>query len=61
MNTPVRYLITFEDSTLEPFLTNYFDEENNFDKEAGMVVYDLHTCEYTTNGKDWCQIQEDHL
>lgn len=57
MDTPVRYLITSE--KFEPFFTNWWDYENNYDK--GMTVYDLHECKYSKNGKDWYDIEDDHL
>lgn len=43
----------------EPFYTNWFDAENNF--APGMVVFNLLTHKYTTNGKDWIEIKQDHL
>ena len=54
-----QYLITTK--TGEPFFTDWFDPENNFNAEAGMVVYDLFNYLYTTDGKNWKDIQEDHL
>lgn len=54
-----RYLITTE--VEPPFLTHWFDAENNFNPSIGMVVYDLHTRMYTTDGWTWLDIQEDHL
>jgi hypothetical protein len=58
----MRYLIT----TLEayaPALTAWFDLENNFnpDPVLGMVVYDLYLNKYTIDGKEWKDIQIDHL
>lgn len=52
-----RYLIT--GNNFEPFLTEWYDYENNYDN--GMTVYDLVNLKYSTNGKDWCDIEEDHL
>lgn len=54
----MRYLITFTDGTT-PFLTKWFDRENHFTEN--MIVYDLEFNQYTTNGVDWLQIEEDHL
>lgn len=42
-------------------MTDWFDAENNFNKEVEMVVYDLHNMKYTLNGNTWLDIQEDHL
>lgn len=56
----MQYLITTEEA-YAPFLTQWFDAENNFNAEAGMIVYDLFTCKYTTDGKNWNDIQIDHL
>lgn len=44
---------------IEPFYTNWFDAENNF--VEGMTVFNLLTHCYTTNGKDWKEITQDHL
>ena len=55
----MRYLITTNDQT--PYLTDWFDAENHFNAEVGMVVYDLAKGIYTTNGEKWEQIEEDHL
>lgn len=52
----MRYLIT---GVGDPFLTNWFEYENNF--IPGMIIYDIISCMYTTNGKDWEPIPEDHL
>lgn len=55
----MRYLITTRDNP--PALTQWFDPENNFNPEAGMIVYDLYLNKYTTDGKTWNEIQIDHL
>ncbi len=57
----MRYLITCNDGSFDPFLTKWFDPENNFDDEVGMVVFDLNMFSYTTNGTDWKPIHQDHL
>ncbi len=57
----MRYLITTTDITCPPFLTNYFEPENHFDSEIGMIVYDLHTDRYTTDGIAWNALAIDHL
>lgn len=52
-----RYLILIPNEI--PFLTNYFDKENNFFK--GMSVYDLANKLYTYDGETWNKIEVDHL
>lgn len=52
-----QYLITGED--IEPFTTELFEYENHY--QDGMVVYDLHSQGYTTDGKNWKQYETDHL
>ena len=54
-----RYLITTD--VQPPFLSKWFDADNNFDVEVGMVVFDLLTMQYTTDGETWQDIEEDHL
>ena len=58
-NKAMRYLITT--NIQPPFLSDWFDAENNFNAEVGMVVYDLAKGVYTTDGEKWEQIEEDHL
>jgi hypothetical protein len=55
---PMQYLITTK--TEEPFFTDWFDPKNDFNAKAGMVVYDLYYGLYTTDGKNWKEINEDH-
>lgn len=55
----MRYLITI--NTQPPFLSDWFDAENNFNAEVGMVVYDLAKGVYTTDVDKWNEIEEDHL
>ena len=71
----MRYLITTKeidtrlkeiDATLgqfqqSPFLTDWFEPENHFNSEVGMIVYDLHKNQFTTDGKIWKEIEVDHL
>ncbi|NLH45600.1 MAG: hypothetical protein GX451_05685 [Acholeplasmataceae bacterium] len=54
----MRYLITYKDPGVEPFITQWF-HEGVF--TPGMVVYDLLENEYTTDGKTWIAINEDCL
>ena len=55
----MQYLIT--STFLEPFITNWFDCENNFNENLQMIVYDLFNLKYTTDGKIWHYIKTDHL
>lgn len=55
----MRYLITCDGH--EPFLTKWFESENNFNPDLNMIVYDLVTMQYTTNGEIWKDIEIDHL
>lgn len=55
----MRYLITTQ--THPPFFTEWFDAENNFNLELGMVVFDLKIRMYTTTGHTWLPIDVDHL
>lgn len=55
----MRYLITTKNEN--PFLTDYFDSENNFNRTYEMVVYDLSKNIYTKDGVNWEEIEIDHL
>lgn len=55
----MRYLVKIKDE--EPFLTEWFDMENNFNKEVEMIVYDLHYFKYTSDGITWQDIDIDNL
>lgn len=57
--TPYRYLITIPNK--EPFLSHWFDADNHFNAELGMVVFDLANGLYTTDGKNWKELNENHL
>ena len=59
----MRYLIVTNIlmSGTPPFLTNYFSSENNFNSEIEMIVYDLEQLKYTEDGKNWYNIEIDHL
>lgn len=54
----MNYLI-FTDSH-SPFYTNWFNLEN-FDRDDNMVVFNLLSHKYTTDGKTWYDIKQDHL
>jgi len=55
----MNYLITADG--MEPFLTKWYDYENNYRADLNMVVYDLDNQCYTTNGTDWKELEVDHL
>lgn len=55
----MRYLITTKDT--KPFLTHWFQSENNFNIDLDMVVYDLVENKYTDDGETWNDIDIDHL
>ena len=56
----MRYLIT-TNNVNSPFLTRWFEPENHFNSEIEMIVYDLVEKKFTTDGKNWCDIEIDHL
>jgi hypothetical protein len=56
----MRYLITTKDGEL-PFFTDWFDSENFFNKEIGMIVYDLIRFKFTADGEIWQDIEFDNL
>lgn len=45
----------------EPFYTNWFSPENNWIDGCEMIVFNLLTHKWTSNGKDWHDITQDHL
>jgi hypothetical protein len=56
------YLITYtENGTQKAFYTNWFDPENNFNADVGMIVFDLVNHKYMVNSLGWTDIEEDHL
>lgn len=55
----MRYLVTT--NCTSPCLTNWFNPENHWNIEMGLVVYDLLERKYMTNGKDWIDIEIDNL
>jgi hypothetical protein len=56
----MRYLITTNNGN-PPFLTNWYEYENHFNKEIDMIVYDLYKRTFTTDGETWKKIEIDHL
>jgi len=55
----MRYLVTIPN--FHAFLTKWYEYENHWDDGKGMVIYDLQNLTYTTDGKDWHPIEQDHL
>ena len=53
-----RYLISTDAG--DPFLTDWFNIENDFNSEINMIVYDLYLQKYY-NGDYWMDIIENHL
>ena len=56
----MRYLVTTQDGN-PPFLTKWFEPENHFNSDVGMVVYNLVDLKYTTDGVTWSNIVMDRL
>jgi hypothetical protein len=58
----MRYLITYtEEGIQKAFYTKWFDIENNFNAEVGMMVFDLAEDKYLVNNLGWSDIEFDHL
>lgn len=55
----MRYIITTK--VAKPFITDWFDLENNFIHDIEMAVYDLLNNVYCTDGKTWQDIEIDNL
>jgi hypothetical protein len=55
----MRYLITTKGNP--PYMTDWFDAENNFNTELEMVVYDIFAFAYMTDGINWQPIEFDQL
>lgn len=53
---PYRYLIVTKETS---FVNHWYEYENHY--VYGMTVYDFYEMKYTSNGKDWEPIEEDHL
>lgn len=56
----MRYLIIFE-TDVEPFFSEWYNFENDFNADLKMVVFDLIEMIYTKNGYTWYDIQINHL
>lgn len=58
----MQYLVTYtENGVQKAFYTNWFNVENNFNSEVGMIVFDLLNHKYIVNSLGWVNIEEDHL
>ncbi len=58
----MNYLVTYIDNgTQKAFYTNWFDVENNFNPQVGMVVFDLINHKYMVSSLGWIDVEEDHL
>jgi len=58
----MKYLVSYtETGEQKCFYTNWFDKDNHFNAELNMVVFNLLSHKYTSNGIDWMDIDEDHL
>ena len=55
----MRYLVTIPN--YHAFLTKWFEYENHWDDGKGIVIYDLQTLTYTTDGTTWHPIEQDQL
>jgi hypothetical protein len=55
----MQYLITTNINA--PCLTNWFEPQNHYIANIGMVVYDLARQVFTADGKSWQPIEIDHL
>ena len=55
----MRYLVTTNSE--EPFYTQWYNPEDMHNELVSMVVYDLQKGLYTTDGREWFEIQEDKL
>ena len=58
----MQYLVTYTENGLQKsFYTKWNDEENNFNPDAGMIVFDLINHKYMVNSLGWTDIEFDNL
>jgi len=58
----MQYLVTYTENGLrKSFYTKWFDIENNFNSETGMIVFDLINHKYMVNSMGWTDIEFDNL
>lgn len=56
------YLVTYTHKGKQKvYYTHWFDPENHFAMDCKMVVCDLINHRYMIDGKNWIEIEEDHL
>lgn len=55
----MQYLIITKEHN--PFLTNWYQYENHWVEGSFLMVFDTINYKYTKNGKDWLDIELDHL
>ena len=58
----MRYLVSYvENGITVVFYTEWFDVDNNFNEDIGMIVYDLHNDKFMSIRGEWNDIKFDHL
>lgn len=55
----MRYTVILQDKTV--FYTDWYEYESNWSDENYFMVINNMSCQYTTNGKCWVDIENDHL
>lgn len=55
----MRYTIIFSEGTVA--YTDYYEYNNNWDGIFHFMIINNISHQYTTNGKDWIDIEDDHL
>ena len=53
------YTVILQDKTL--FYTNWFSYDNDWNEEQHFLIINNISHQYTTNGLDWIDIEDDHL
>lgn len=65
LNRPVMKYLIYCSNILKfgerSFYTDNFDYDNHFNPLAGMIIFNLYDHKYSTDGKTWHEIQDDHL
>ena len=51
------YTIIMKDKTV--FITQWYEYENNWNEDLMLMI--IHGLQYSVNGKDWINIEIDHL
>lgn len=58
----MQYLVTYvENGVHKAWYSKWFDVDNNFNEEIGMIVYDLWNDKYMSKAGYWNTIVYDHL